>query len=84
MPDVLAMPYRPQIFGAEEPGVYDYTYRLGGITCLAGDVIGDYSLKPTKSRRQACIYRYGTLFFCKKYNVQWYSSASYCYIQPEK
>jgi len=45
MPDVLAMPYRPQIFGAEEPGVYDYTYRLGGITCLAGDVIGDYSFK---------------------------------------
>lgn len=45
MPDVLAMPYRPQIFGAEEPGVHDYTYRLGGVTCLAGDVIGDYSFK---------------------------------------
>jgi carboxynorspermidine decarboxylase len=43
MPDVLEMPYRPQILGAEEAGVLEYTYRLGGPTCLAGDVIGDYS-----------------------------------------
>jgi carboxynorspermidine decarboxylase len=43
MPDVLAMPYRPQIIGAGQPGELPYTYRLGGITCLAGDVIGDYS-----------------------------------------
>jgi carboxynorspermidine decarboxylase len=43
MPDVLAMPYRPGIIGAGEPGEYAYTYRLGGMTCLAGDVIGDYS-----------------------------------------
>jgi carboxynorspermidine decarboxylase len=45
MPDVLEMPYRPQIIGAGEPGEYEYTYRLGGLTCLAGDVIGDYSFK---------------------------------------
>ena len=43
MPDVLAMPYRPAIIGAENPGVLPHTYRLGGISCLAGDVIGDYS-----------------------------------------
>ena len=43
MPDVLEMPYRAQIFGAAEPGVKPHTYRLGGLTCLAGDVIGDYS-----------------------------------------
>ncbi|OMF94299.1 carboxynorspermidine decarboxylase [Paenibacillus sp. FSL R7-0337] len=43
MPDVLAMPYRPGIFGAGEPGEFAHTYRLGGMTCLAGDVIGDYS-----------------------------------------
>ncbi len=43
MPDVLEMPYRPKIDGAAEPGVLPYTYRLGGLTCLAGDVIGDYS-----------------------------------------
>jgi carboxynorspermidine decarboxylase len=43
MPDVLAMPYRPEILGADKPGVLPFTYRLGGISCLAGDVIGDYS-----------------------------------------
>lgn len=43
MPDVLAMPYRPQIIGAGQPGEQAHTYRLGGMTCLAGDVIGDYS-----------------------------------------
>ncbi|ALM54721.1 carboxynorspermidine decarboxylase [Halomonas huangheensis] len=43
MPDILEMPYRPGILGAGEPGERAYTYRLGGLTCLAGDVIGDYS-----------------------------------------
>lgn len=50
MPDVLEMPYRPEIRGAVEAGVKQYTYKLGGLSCLAGDVIGDYSfdqpLKP--------------------------------------
>ena len=45
MPDVLEMPYRPNIIDAGNPGEYSYTYRLGGATCLAGDVIGDYSFK---------------------------------------
>ena len=43
MPDVLEMPYRPQIRGAEEPRKLAHTYRLGGLSCLAGDVIGEYS-----------------------------------------
>ncbi len=43
MPDVLEMPYRPAIRGAGEPGEKAHTYRLGGLTCLAGDVVGDYS-----------------------------------------
>jgi carboxynorspermidine decarboxylase len=43
MPDVIEMPYRPRIIGASEPGTNPHTYRLGGQTCLAGDVIGDYS-----------------------------------------
>lgn len=43
MPDVLAMPYRPHILGAASPGELPHTYRLGGISCLAGDIIGDYS-----------------------------------------
>ncbi len=45
MPDVLEMPYRPNIIGAGKPDELPYTYRLGGLTCLAGDVIGDYSFK---------------------------------------
>ncbi|HEY5948248.1 MAG TPA: carboxynorspermidine decarboxylase [Kofleriaceae bacterium] len=43
MPDVLEMPYRPVIVDGADPGVKAHTYRLGGMTCLAGDVIGDYS-----------------------------------------
>jgi len=43
MPDVLEMPYRPQIVGAGEPGEKAHTYQLGGMTCLAGDQIGEYS-----------------------------------------
>lgn len=43
MPDVLEMPYRPTITGADEAGVLPYTYKLGGNSCLAGDVIGAYS-----------------------------------------
>lgn len=45
MPDVLEMPYRPNVIDAGKPGEYSYTYRLGSHTCLAGDVIGDYSFK---------------------------------------
>ncbi|GHV20706.1 carboxynorspermidine decarboxylase [Planctomycetales bacterium] len=43
MPDVLEMPYRPQILGAGLPDAQRYTYRLGGPSCLAGDEIGAYS-----------------------------------------
>ena len=43
MPDVLEMPYRPNILGANLPGVLPHNYRLGGLSCLAGDIIGDYS-----------------------------------------
>jgi len=43
MPDVLEMPYRPEIVGAAKPEEKTHTYRLAGPTCLAGDVIGDYS-----------------------------------------
>lgn len=43
MPDVLEMPYRPPLQKSGQPWEKAYTYRLGGPTCLAGDVIGDYS-----------------------------------------
>jgi len=43
MPDTLEMPYRADILDADLPGRLPHTYRLGSVTCLAGDVIGDYS-----------------------------------------
>lgn len=43
MPDTLEMPYRPHVLGAGQHGEKAHTYRLGGMTCLAGDVIDDYS-----------------------------------------
>ncbi len=42
-PDVIEMPYRPPLFRSGMPEEKAYTYRLGGPTCLAGDIIGDYS-----------------------------------------
>jgi len=43
MPDTLEMPYRPDVMNAGESGELAHTYRFGGMTCLAGDVIDDYS-----------------------------------------
>ena len=42
-PDVIEMPYRPPLFGAGDADEKRFSYRLGGPTCLSGDVIGDYS-----------------------------------------
>ncbi|MCX8117106.1 MAG: carboxynorspermidine decarboxylase [Desulfobacterota bacterium] len=50
MPDCLEMPYKPAILGAHDGGAGPFTYRMGGISCLAGDFMGDWSfdreLKP--------------------------------------
>ena len=45
MPDILEMPYRPEIKGGYDPGEKGHDYRLGGPSCLAGDVIGDWSFE---------------------------------------
>ncbi len=42
-PDVIEMPYRPPLLGSGNPNEKQFTYRLGGPTCLSGDVVGDYS-----------------------------------------
>jgi carboxynorspermidine decarboxylase len=50
MPDTLAMPYRAMVRNSGEAGEKDFTYRFGGNTCLAGDIMGDYSFdKPLKA-----------------------------------
>ena len=43
MPDTIIMPYRPDVRNSAKAGEKKYTYRLGGNTCLAGDIMGDYS-----------------------------------------
>jgi len=45
MPDVLEMPYRPDVIDSFSQSDSLYTYKLGGSTCLAGDFIGEYSFK---------------------------------------
>jgi carboxynorspermidine decarboxylase len=56
MPDILEMPYRPSILGAGEPNEHAYTYRLGGLSCLAGDVIGDYSFPEPLEINQRIVF----------------------------
>jgi carboxynorspermidine decarboxylase len=57
MPDVLEMPYRPEVVGGGGPGEFHYTYRLGGLTCLAGDVIGDYSFREPLQVGQKVVFQ---------------------------
>lgn len=55
MPDVLEMPYRPPLIGSALPNEKPYTYRLAGPTCLAGDVIGDFSFDaPLAAGKRLC------------------------------
>ncbi|SFS07187.1 carboxynorspermidine decarboxylase [Anaeromicropila populeti] len=56
MPDVLEMPYRPNIIHSGQPDEKRYTYRLGGPTCLAGDVIGDYSFDDPLKRGEKLVF----------------------------
>ncbi|KCZ59483.1 carboxynorspermidine decarboxylase [Hyphomonas chukchiensis] len=56
MPDVLEVPYRPEIIGAGDPGELAHTYRLGGKTCMTGDVLGDYSFPEPLAPGQQLIF----------------------------
>ena len=56
MPDALEMPYRPDILGGAEAGEKAHTYQLGGGTCLAGDVIGDYSFDKPLEMGQRLVF----------------------------
>ncbi len=56
MPDVLEMPYRPQLLDAGEPGEKTFTYKLGGLTCLAGDFVGSWSFDTPLKRGDRLIF----------------------------
>ena len=69
MPDVLEMPYRPKIVGAAFPGEKAFTYRLGGPTCLAGDIIGDYSFDRPLNPGDRLIFRDMAIYSMVKNNT---------------
>lgn len=69
MPDVIEMPYRPRIAGAGLPGVYPYNYRMGGPTCLAGDIIGDYSFPKPLSAGDRIVFEDMAIYTMVKNNT---------------
>ena len=69
MPDVLEMPYRPPLQKSGQPGEKAYTYRLGGPTCLAGDIIGDYSFDEPLKEGDRLIFADMALYTMVKTNT---------------
>lgn len=69
MPDVLEMPYRPPLKDSGESGEKAYTYRLGGPTCLAGDVIGDYSFDAPLQEGDRLVFEDMALYTMVKTNT---------------
>ncbi|HPS81309.1 MAG TPA: carboxynorspermidine decarboxylase, partial [Candidatus Limiplasma sp.] len=69
MPDVLEMPYRPPLNGAGLPGAKPYDFRLAGPTCLAGDIIGDYSFDTPLSVGDRLIFEDMAIYSMVKNNT---------------
>ena len=69
MPDVLEMPYRPPLQNAGLPGEKPFTFRLGGPTCLAGDVIGDYSFDEPLQPGDRLVFKDMALYTMVKTNT---------------
>lgn len=69
MPDVIEMPYRPPLMNSGEPNEKAFTYRLGGPTCLAGDVIGDYSFDEPLKEGDRVIFEDMALYTMVKTNT---------------
>lgn len=56
MPDVLLMPYRPYVMTSGQPDEKEHCYRLAGSSCLAGDVMGDYSFDKPLRREDKVVF----------------------------
>ena len=69
MPDVLEMPYRPPVMGSGQPQEKAHTYRLAGPTCLAGDVIGDYSFDQALEEGSCVVFEDMALYTMVKTNT---------------
>ena len=69
MPDVLEMPYRPPLRDSGQPQEKKYTYRLGGPTCLSGDIIGEYSFDTPIKEGQTLIFEDMAIYSMVKNNT---------------
>ena len=69
MPDVLEMPYRPPLMYSGQPNEKSYTYRLSSMTCLAGDIIGDYSFDNELNEGDRLIFEDMALYTMVKNNT---------------
>ena len=69
MPDVLEMPYRPPLRESGQPGEKSYTYRLGGPTCLSGDIIGEYSFDSPLKEGQVLVFEDMAIYSMVKNNT---------------
>ena len=69
MPDVLEMPYRPPLHGSGNPGEKPFTFRLGGVSCLAGGVIGDYSFDEPLRKGDRLVFEDMALYTMVKTNT---------------
>lgn len=69
MPDVIEMPYRPPLRDSGQPQEKKYTYRLGGPTCLSGDIIGEYSFDEPLKEDQTLIFEDMAIYSMVKNNT---------------
>ena len=69
MPDVLEMPYRPEVVGSDYPKKKRFSYRLAGPTCLAGDIIGDYSFDAQLKSGDRLVFRDMAIYTMVKNNT---------------
>lgn len=69
MPDVLEMPYRPPLYKGYDANEKSYTYRLSSLTCLAGDVIGDYSFEEPISIGERLVFEDMAIYSMVKNNT---------------
>lgn len=69
MPDVIEMPYRPPLRDSGQPQEKKYTYRLGGPTCLSGDIIGEYSFDNPLKEGQTLIFEDMAIYSMVKNNT---------------
>jgi len=69
MPDVLEMPYRPPLRDSSQPEEKAFTYRLGGPTCLSGDIIGEYSFSAPLKEGQTLIFEDMAIYSMVKNNT---------------